>query len=489
MHIAYELLPHPSSMINPLMKSKVDIKSITDWDFYPTYEAYVDMMYQFASDYPDLCEVFSVGQSVEGREILFARISDNVGLEEGEAQFLYTATMHGDETAGFVLFLRLIDYLLSNYGSDEQVTRLVQNLDIWINPAANPDGTYAAGNNTVNGATRYNANWVDLNRNYPDPQDGPHPDGNEWQAETIVFMNLAENNHFTMAANVHGGAEVVNYPWDTWPQLHADDVWWQFVSREYADTVHVYAPAYYMNMFNNGITNGYQWYTTNGNRQDYMNYFHQCREFILEISDDKLLPASQLPAHWEYNYRSFLNYMEQALYGFNGTVTDSESGLPVRAQVFIENHDTDSSMVFSDPSTGKYFRPIYEGAYTLIVSASGYQSDTITQMTIENRQSKTMDSELVYTGAGLGENNNLHLFEVRPNPGNGIFLLISQTAEKISGTIEITSMNGSIVYQNDATFDAGDNSRLIDLRNQAKGFYLLRFNSHEGVFTKKITLQ
>ena len=30
------------------------------------------------------------------------------------------------------------------------------------------------GNQNVWSATRYNANWVDLNRNYPDHEDGPH---------------------------------------------------------------------------------------------------------------------------------------------------------------------------------------------------------------------------------------------------------------------------------------------------------------------------
>jgi hypothetical protein len=181
---------------------------------------------------------------------------------------------------------------------------MVNNMDIWINPLANPDGTYAGGNNSVNGATRYNANFVDLNRNYPDPDDGPHPDGNPWQVETIAFMDFAEGRDFVMSANFHGGAEVVNYPWDTWSHFHADDNWWQYVSREYADTVHDNAPFGYMNYLNNGITNGYAWYEITGGRQDYMNYFHQCREFTLEISDIKLLPANQLINHWNYNYRS-----------------------------------------------------------------------------------------------------------------------------------------------------------------------------------------
>ena len=57
-------------------------------------------------------------------------------------------------------------------GSDPQVTRLLDSTVVWINPLANPDGTYHGGNNSVNGAWRYNANSVDLNRNFADPAAG-----------------------------------------------------------------------------------------------------------------------------------------------------------------------------------------------------------------------------------------------------------------------------------------------------------------------------
>ncbi len=171
---------------------------------------------------------------------------------------------------------------------------MINNIDIWINPLANPDGTYAGGNNSVNGAQRYNANYVDLNRNYRDPADGPHPDGEEWQPETVAFMNFAEDRDFVMSANFHGGTEVINYPWDTWSRFAADDEWWQLVSHEYADTCQAHSPSNYMNEFDDGITNGYAWYRITGGRQDYMNYFQQCREVTMEISDVKLIPASQL---------------------------------------------------------------------------------------------------------------------------------------------------------------------------------------------------
>ena len=93
---------------------------------------------------------------------------------------------------------------------------ILDNCEIWINPLANPDGTYRSGNSTVNGAVRYNANFVDINRNFPDPADGPHPDGEVWQPETMIMMNVASANCFSASANFHGGEEVANYPWDTW---------------------------------------------------------------------------------------------------------------------------------------------------------------------------------------------------------------------------------------------------------------------------------
>ncbi len=390
----YSVLPHPGDIKNPNMKSNVNIKGVLDWDFYPTYDAYVDMMYQFQADYPDLCQVFSIGQTVNGRELLVARISDNVGQDEGETQFLYTSTMHGDETTGYVLMLRYINYLLSNYGSDPQVDNLVNNMDIYINPLANPDGTYHGGNNTVNGAQRYNGNNIDLNRNYPDPQDGPHPDGNAWQPETVAFMAFAESHHFVLSANFHGGAEVFNYPWDTWGQLTADDEWWQYTGREWADSAQYYSPTGYFTELNNGITNGYAWYEVDGGRQDYMNYFQQCREVTVELSGTKLPPASQLPDFWNYQYRSFLDYMEQALFGIRGTVTDASTGEPVYAEIYIENHDADSSWFYTQPSTGNYNRPVYEGTYDVTFSAFGYYSQTIENVQVQNRQITWLDVQL-----------------------------------------------------------------------------------------------
>jgi PKD repeat protein len=393
--IDFQILEAPGlSIKNPKMIDVDAWRDMDDWDYYPTYEAYVDMMNQFETDYPSICKTVVLGTLPSGREIIAVRITDNLLSHENEPEFLYTATMHGDETVGYVLMLRLIDYFLSNYNIDQRITGMINNMEIWINPLANPDGTYAGGNNTVNGSTRANANGVDINRNFPDPEDGQHPDGNEWQPETVIFMDFAEDHDFVLSCNLHGGSEVCNYPWDTWYTRHADDDWWQLVCREYADTAQFYSPSGYMTDYNNGITNGYDWYTISGGRQDYMNYFHQCREFTLELSTVKLVPESQLPDFWDYNYRSFINYIDQTNFGVQGIVTDSITGEPIKAEVYVLEHDMDSSMVFSSLPKGNYYRPLYSGLYDIRFSADGYYSKTLQNVLVSNASATTRNVQL-----------------------------------------------------------------------------------------------
>jgi PKD repeat protein len=382
----YTIVPNPGEIVtNPKMLDHVNLKQIQAWNFYPTYNAYETMMNQFASNYPSLCNVYSIKTLASGRKIILAKISHNVNIHENEPQFLYSSTIHGNETSGFVHMLHLIDTLLSSYGTSPRITRLLDSTEIWICPLANPDGTYeASGGNSIYGATRGNANGVDLNRNYPDPVGGPHPNGDSTQPETVAFMNFADTMHFVMAANFHEGAEVFNYPWDCKAALTADDNWWQLVSHEYADTAQSYGTPGYFTDLNSGITDGYAWYQVLGGRQDYMNYFEHCREATIEISSDQSPSGSELPKLWSENKRSFLNYIEQSLKGISGLVTDSCTGQGIKAKVFIAGHDFDSSHVYSALPIGNYHRPIFAGTYNLTYSAPGYQSKTINNISVSN---------------------------------------------------------------------------------------------------------
>ncbi len=394
--LGYEVtLQTPPSLMEKVAMWDGSNRASYDWDSYPTYEAYEDMMFQFAADHPDRCEIITLGTLPSERKIMIAHLNNGSG--EGKPKFLYTSTIHGDETTGWILMLRLIDYLLEN-PDEPEVQNIMDNIDLYIGPNTNPDGTYHAGNNNVNGATRYNANGIDMNRNYPDPHGSQHPDGEAYQTETLWFMQLAEDIPFVMGANYHGGAEVMNYPWDNTHTLHADDEWYKLISHEYADLTHEVNPNY-MNDFNNGITNGAQWYMIGGGRQDYMNGYAQCRELTIECSNTKLPNPNQLPTFWDINKNSIFTFMTQCLYGIHGTVTDAANGQPLHATITITNHDDSFSIVESHLPAGDYHRPIKGGTYDVTYSCNGYYPQTFT-ITVSDGETVIQDVQLE-AGEGL----------------------------------------------------------------------------------------
>ena len=396
--MGYEVtLQTPPSMLEEHVMWDGSNRAAYEWDSYPTYSAYENMMFQFASDHPDKCEIITLGTLPSDRKILIAHLHN--GATDGKPKFLYTSTIHGDETTGWIMMLRLIDYLLEN-PDEPEVQTVMNGLDLYIGPNANPDGTYHGGNNTVGDAKRENANGVDLNRNYPDPHSGPHPDGKPHQSETEWFMQFAQDIPFVMAANYHGGSEVMNYPWDNSYTLHADDDWWKVVCHEYADLCHDHNPNYmvlYDEDAEDGIINGALWYMIGGGRQDFMNGYAQCREVTIECSNSKLPNGNQLPNYWTYNKEGIFAYMTQCLYGIHGIVTDSITGEPLNATVTILNHDDEYSFVESHLPVGDYHRPIKGGTYQVRYSCRGYYPKTLT-LSVADGETLTQDVQLVADG-------------------------------------------------------------------------------------------
>ncbi len=420
-----------------------------DWDAYPTYEAYQDMMKHYAEDYPERCTYFDLGTLASGRKLMFCRF--NNGDPDGKPKFLYTSTIHGDELTGMMLMLRLIDELCTS--NDPRILALLDRLDIFISPCTNPDGTYHGGNNTVYGARRNNANDADLNRNYPD---------------------LAEQYPFTMAANYHGGSEVLNYPWDTYQPLHPDDEWWQLVCHEYADLTHEH-DTMYMSGFDNGIVNGYVWYPIYGSRQDYMNYYQQCREVTIECSIPYTPNPSTMPMYWTYNHESMLRYLEQCLYGIHGRVTDSVTGAPLEAEVTILTHDHHGSAVSSHLPVGDYHRPIKGGTYEVTYSCEGYYPKTLT-LTVADWETLVQDVQLVPEGYGIEEGDpstgSGAAFTVYPNPTNGVLFVETVCTPSLPDQFyRINNLMGQTVIAGQITAE----NQQINVSSLPQGMYFITF--------------
>jgi hypothetical protein len=460
----------PFSLIYPTSKMKVRKFSASNFQYYPSFQEYENLMYQYQSKFPEFCNIIIAGKSVQGRDIMYARL--NHDTLKTKPSVMLSSSIHGDETGGMILMLRLIDYLLNQMSSDTIVQKLMNNLDIWINPLANPDGTYFDSTD-ITLATRFNANGIDLNRNFPDPVKGNHPDGNAYQPETKAVINLVTNYHFILSANFHSGEEVVNYPWDSQSTLHPDNDWFKSLAQSYADSAIRYGSyGYFETLIGNssimGITNGYAWYAVYGGRQDYVTGLCKGREITVEIDDNYITPEENLELLWQSNYRSLLSLLSFALQGISGIVTEAD-GHPVKASIRILNHDNDLSTIVSDSTYGTFYRLLNPGKYSLAIS---YYSDTIYVKDIEVVKGKFTNISCLLT---VDQKNQLVKdFALYPDPVKNILVLHYSGDIDKAVRYEIINSSGIIVKKDKLT------SNLIDVSVLPSGLYVIKLSYPNG---------
>ena len=456
------------------VESAGSVQEAMNWDLYPTYQQYDSIVHKLAADHPSLCTVDTIGYSIEGRLILALKISDNVNEDEDEPEVFYSSNIHGDELQGYVLMLRLAEYLLDNASDGGSVQALTDSLEIWINPLANPDGTYHGGD-TISYPVRANANGTDLNRNFPDPMD-PFivPD-----VENAAMIDFMRERNFVLSANFHSGFEVVNYPWDRWySKNHADSAWFYYISRRYSDTVHNHSVSAYMDSYDNGVVRGADWYIIYGGRQDFITYELQGREVTVELDDTKQTPASQLPLLWDYNYRSLTAYLENAFFGLHGKVLADDTGEALEARIFIDNHDKDSSHVYSEAATGSFVRLLSPGTWDLRISAEGYETKVISDLVLTAGQQRYITVRL--TGASLSEplqhENEMTLW---PVPASSHIFVATESFRGSGVSIRIYNQLGMSVYSSDNIFIDNDKLKL-DISALAPGYYIISLSRPGG---------
>jgi hypothetical protein len=89
--------------------------------------------------YPKLTQLKTIGHSIQKRPMFAMRITNEKGAQD-KPQVLYLTTHHAREWVATQMGMRLINYLTENYGTDSRVTDLLDNVEIWVIPVANPDG-------------------------------------------------------------------------------------------------------------------------------------------------------------------------------------------------------------------------------------------------------------------------------------------------------------------------------------------------------------
>ncbi|WP_082381970.1 M14 family zinc carboxypeptidase [Ardenticatena maritima] len=155
---------------------------IPGYPCYRTVEETHASLFDLAAAHPSLVRVLDIGDSWEkttsgganGYDILAAVITNqNVTPPGGKFKFVLMSAIHAREYATAELVMRFVEDLVQRYGTDPDVTWLLDYGELHIIPQANPDGRKQAeagylwrkNTNNTNGCTAFPYYGTDLNRN------------------------------------------------------------------------------------------------------------------------------------------------------------------------------------------------------------------------------------------------------------------------------------------------------------------------------------
>ncbi len=100
--------------------------------------------------YPDLTRLYSIGETLKGTPLMVLEITNKqTGKAEDKPAYYYDGNIHAGELTGAEVSLHFAWHVLSNYGKDSRIKRLLDTYTLYIRPKFNPDGADIALN-TVN---------------------------------------------------------------------------------------------------------------------------------------------------------------------------------------------------------------------------------------------------------------------------------------------------------------------------------------------------
>ncbi len=247
-----------------------------------TYAEFIAELDDMVAQYPNLITAkapIDTYTTIEGRPIYYVRLSDNPNTDEAEPEVLYSAIHHAREPNALSEVIFYMWYLLENYGTDQEITFLVDNTEMYFVPLLNPDGYVYNETTDPNGGGMHRKNrrnvgttnkGVDLNRNYSygwnttgvssNMNNDTYPGASAFsEAETQAMKWFCENRDFQFAFNAHTYGNLLLFPVGTTTAEIAED-------NDYMQIFTDYMVKY--NNFFNQKSSGL--YPASGDSDDYM---------------------------------------------------------------------------------------------------------------------------------------------------------------------------------------------------------------------------
>jgi len=123
------------TQVKPLKEGEVDFQH------FHTYEEATSILRKWAREHPDLVDLYSAGKSLEGRDIWQITITNKkTGRHTDKPAMFIEGGRHSGEISGIEATLYFANHLLTSYGKDPAMTKLVDTKTFYVKPHNNPDG-------------------------------------------------------------------------------------------------------------------------------------------------------------------------------------------------------------------------------------------------------------------------------------------------------------------------------------------------------------
>ncbi|OPX27605.1 MAG: hypothetical protein B1H06_04645 [Candidatus Cloacimonas sp. 4484_143] len=408
---------------------KVNLNSGTDLAGYRDYEEFLAELQQIEIDYPDICKLYDIGDSWGKiysdngntnyddfqHEIWALKISDNVELEEDEPGIYYLAEHHAREPISLEVVMTVLEHILDNYGTDPAITDNINNQQVWFVPLVNPNGHKVVTDevetmwrknirdNNENGSlnvTGYNpSDGVDPNRNYDWEWGGA---STSWTSETYqgpsafsepetqAVQELMAAHHFVAGLSYHSYSELILYPFGYADGVIAPD---QAALSELCTDMAVTISGQYGGTY----TPQASWalYPCTGTTDDYAYGMYGIFSYTIELATEFIPPAYQVEDICLNNIEASMIMLDRTSHSILlGHVTDSDSGLPIQAEIFVAGIDDTGvyrNPYISDQEFGTYYRLLTDGVYDVSFQAYGYEAQTFENVIITSDDQTVLD--------------------------------------------------------------------------------------------------
>ena len=220
---------------SPVATAQIGQPDIIQEHWYHSYATLTLDLNEWADDYPEIVEMFSIGKTELGREIWMLQISDwsQVTKPDGSKKDVVyiDGGHHGNEHLGTELAFLVAEYYIEGWVDGEQdAIDVLSTTELHILIMLNADGN--------DHDTRWNINQVDLNRNYdhywntcPTTQPGSSAFSESETLANSIYMNEVVP-HADLYITMHTGVWIMLYPWGKWPEQPSDWEMFHYIKDE-----------------------------------------------------------------------------------------------------------------------------------------------------------------------------------------------------------------------------------------------------------------